>query len=98
MDPVEPRRRDDQLAEPLAGLDHDLVPAIAAELLGIGDGNLELAEIEQHALVLQAVEPEDSVGAADMLAFDHRGLANVKAAAAEIEIVDRRGLNSPGAG
>jgi hypothetical protein len=76
-------------------LDDDLVSAVAAAVLGIGDSDLFVDEVEQHPLVLQAVEPEDAVGAADVGAFDHRRAADVEvrlpSAKSSIGVVSTRG-------
>ena len=49
-----------------------LISAVAAQRLRIGDQHAFGAEIDQHAQILQAVEPENAVGA-DMLAPQQRG-------------------------
>ena len=61
-----------KLTEPAARLDDDLVTAVTAQFLGVGDEDLLLVEVDQHALVLQAVEPEDAVGRAEVAACDDR--------------------------
>ncbi|MFM9936107.1 MAG: hypothetical protein ACKVOL_07900 [Novosphingobium sp.] len=66
---------------------HNLEAAIAAKQSGIADRHALLVKIEQHALVLQAVEPDDSVRA-DIAAFEQRRSKAVEAASAEVHLVD----------
>src|SRR5690606_5113815 len=93
-DAVEPRLGDDELAEALASLDHDLVAAVAALLRGVRYGDFALVEVEHDSLILQRIETEDAVGALpDMLPFHERRLADVEAAAAEREVIDGSGFD-----
>ena len=77
----------DQLARSFARGDHDLEPGIAAQRAGIVDCHEALAEIEQDALVLQAVDAKDALGA-DMRAFEDRRDQPVIGAAAEHDLLD----------
>jgi len=83
---------DDHLSQLAPRVDDNLISAVAAQRLRIGDQHAFGAEIDQNAQILQAVEPENAVGA-DMLAPQQRGEQAGDRAVGKAQLVDLDQIN-----
>src|SRR5690606_1551413 len=94
----DPRIGDDQLAQLAPRPDDDLVTVGSADLACVGHRDLVVDEIEQDPLALQAVEAEDTVGAADIHSLDERRGHDRESSLADAELGNFGRLDTLAAG